>query len=1363
MNLTLSLFSLTALATLSSAPTVSKLNPTTLNKVTPTSMESQRSKNVADLSQQNLKAIGEIAKGLWKKSGLNEEQIAALDEISYRISDLGGENLGSAKDTIVTIDDNAAGSHWFIDLTPNENSEFLSLEGQYNQVARQQGPAWGGIDLLTVILHEQGHVLGMPDSTNINEGLMFGQLAPSERRLPRLNQAAHALPGSIQEEAFIKLNDSLAHAPSVSIFQISPDSSRVVWTAVGENEVTELYCRALDGSDSTLKLNDTLPAGSVDSPYIVGPLSISPDSSHVVWTVGLRGYSGNGYAFRSYQLYSRPIDGSESATLLYEAPPNGAEIEDFHISSDSNRVVWRSDATTQGKLDLYSRAIDGSGEVKTIDGSLSQDVYDFQISPDSSRVVWRMNGGSTQTNLYSQSIDGTGVATVLNDLLPDYGEVTALYSITPDSSRVVWRAKGDLGPTKYPSEIYSRNIDGSGDQAKLTQEQEVRSDVYERFLISGDSNWVIWVSNKGGTFKLYSRAVDGSSASVLISDTVPIDGDTWWAFSCSPDSSRVVWSIHGGQQAGLYSSQIDESGLQVRINSDLPANGQIAYFSISPDSSRVVWRADGDEDGVYELYSRAIDGSGLEAKLNDSLTPSGDVSVFQISPDSNQVVWNGDGDIDGVRELYARPIDGSGVEVKLNNSLHPTDYVSSFKISPDSSRVVWNAFSEIDGAFKLFTRTIDGSGEEFNLNNDILALTGDVSAFKISPNSQRVVWVADGNQEGFADLYGRALDGSNAQIKINLPYSRQVASGSINITPDSSRVYWTQRVNNYGEQILFSQAIDGNSSQMEHRYGRDYIRFSRDSVFQFSPDSTWMVAGSLDNQVYSAKVADSRFPNRITSWQGTSREVKGIPQISSDSNWVVAIADKDVHEKFELYRWAIDGYGTVKLNEPLPPNGDVVAHAISADSSLVLWTADAETDGMFELYQRALDRSSLQTKVNNALPAGGGVINFATTPDSNHILWRAVGDVEGVVELYTRPVGDDSIQTKINNPLPSNRSITFFQVSPDSQWVVWRADGDSDGVFELYSRPIDGSSAQVKLNETLPAGGNVNQRYLSVQISPDSSRVVWLADGDLDGVEEVYSRAIDGSGPQVKLNDTLPAGGNVLYRFLVSSDSSRVVWRADGDTDEVFELYSRAIDGSGAQLKLNPSLPEGGNVGEFDISPDSNWVVYLADGDVDEVFELYSERLTPQSLLEDWRSEFFGNPTGDSSQADLADFDGDGIANLLEFAFGTDPTLSGSGVTGLEYAGTLSGGGSLNSTGSPIAVVEPGEIAALFVRRKDHLTAGLTYTPQFSHNLVTWEDDDTPPTVLAEEGNYEVLSLPYAPLLEGESARFFRVSVSIEP
>jgi Tol biopolymer transport system component len=61
-----------------------------------------------------------------------------------------------------------------------------------------------------------------------------------------------------------------------------------------------------------------------------------------------------------------------------------------------------------------------------------------------------------------------------------------------------------------------------------------------------------------------------------------------------------------------------------------------------------------------------------------------------------------------------------------------------------------------------------------------------------------------------------------------------------------------------------------------------------------------------------------------------------------------------------------------------------------------------------------------------------------------------------------------------------------------------------------------------------------------------------------NGPSELYSVAITGLySDSVKISGTLVAGGNVQYYsgFQFSPDGSRVVYRADQDTDEVIELY----------------------------------------------------------------------------------------------------------------------------------------------------------------------------------------------------------------
>ena len=120
--------------------------------------------------------------------------------------------------------------------------------------------------------------------------------------------------------------------------------------------------------------------------------------------------------------------------------------------------------------------------------------------------------------------------------------------------------------------------------------------------------------------------------------------------------------------------------------------------------------------------------------------------------------------------------------------------------------------------------------------------------------------------------------------------------------------------------------------------------------------------------------------------------------------------------------------------------------------------------------------------------------------------------------------------------------------------------------------------------------------------------------------------------------------------------------------------------------------------------------------------------------VEQWRQQFFGNPDGAGTEANLSDADADGVLNLFECAFGTHPKLNTSGNPELVYTGTLAGNGRIDLNGQPVLMVEPVpnsvDFRVLFIRRKNYLAAGLTYTPQFSVDLASgWQNSAATPVV----------------------------------
>lgn len=152
------------------------------------------------------------------------------------------------------------------------------------------------------------------------------------------------------------------------------------------------------------------------------------------------------------------------------------------------------------------------------------------------------------------------------------------------------------------------------------------------------------------------------------------------------------------------------------------------------------------------------------------------------------------------------------------------------------------------------------------------------------------------------------------------------------------------------------------------------------------------------------------------------------------------------------------------------------------------------------------------------------------------------------------------------------------------------------------------------------------------------------------------------------------------------------------------------------------------------------------------VLKKVGNTLVLESPYEVWADDTgaTGGPDGDGP-------DGDGIVNLLEYAFGTDPTVSSTGPL-------VHSGGVLTTPGQPILEEDGGVYYAVFGRRADYLDAGLTYTAEFSSALSAWTPTAVVPTVIATDGEIDVVRVPFLNLVPSDSGpqkpTFFRVEVS---
>ncbi|MEZ6088492.1 MAG: FG-GAP-like repeat-containing protein [Pirellulaceae bacterium] len=126
----------------------------------------------SEATEEDVAMLYAASLNIWRQAGLSEAGLQKLREVDVVIDDLEGDTLGLGEIDTIMIDVDAAGFGWFIDATPEESSEFNAFYFSDAAVT---------MDLLSLILHEQGHILGLPESSS---ELMMERLAVGTRRMP---------------------------------------------------------------------------------------------------------------------------------------------------------------------------------------------------------------------------------------------------------------------------------------------------------------------------------------------------------------------------------------------------------------------------------------------------------------------------------------------------------------------------------------------------------------------------------------------------------------------------------------------------------------------------------------------------------------------------------------------------------------------------------------------------------------------------------------------------------------------------------------------------------------------------------------------------------------------------------------------------------------------------------------------------------------------------------------------------------------------------------------------------------------------------------------------------------------------------
>jgi hypothetical protein len=134
------------------------------------------------LTQSELQPIVAAAIERWQEAGATTEQINAMSQVQFHIGNLPNNDVGmEVSQREVYLDATADGIGWFVDSTPATDASFQlsKTDGQLHAVNAQ---AVDHLDLLTVVEHELGHVIGLADVSSSVDSLMSTGLPEGVRR-----------------------------------------------------------------------------------------------------------------------------------------------------------------------------------------------------------------------------------------------------------------------------------------------------------------------------------------------------------------------------------------------------------------------------------------------------------------------------------------------------------------------------------------------------------------------------------------------------------------------------------------------------------------------------------------------------------------------------------------------------------------------------------------------------------------------------------------------------------------------------------------------------------------------------------------------------------------------------------------------------------------------------------------------------------------------------------------------------------------------------------------------------------------------------------------------------------------------------
>ncbi len=139
--------------------------------------------NATVVTQIEVQALLPAAIDAWQVAGLDAADVRKLESVPIEVANLGTTILGLEAGGVITINQTAAGYDWYVNASTGSSRAFGVAGPAGEALAGPGSPAANDVDLVTVLEHELGHVLGLSDNDQPGD-LMDITLGLGVRRAP---------------------------------------------------------------------------------------------------------------------------------------------------------------------------------------------------------------------------------------------------------------------------------------------------------------------------------------------------------------------------------------------------------------------------------------------------------------------------------------------------------------------------------------------------------------------------------------------------------------------------------------------------------------------------------------------------------------------------------------------------------------------------------------------------------------------------------------------------------------------------------------------------------------------------------------------------------------------------------------------------------------------------------------------------------------------------------------------------------------------------------------------------------------------------------------------------------------------------